>query len=287
MSKPTNTPTELEVSIVPNDICFLEHFRLTFISSTRTFCGIGKLGSAPCLGDSGGGFFMKQGRNWYLRGIISASLLSKNRTCDVSNHTIYSNIFDYYNWITEETGIQITSVVKAPPIDIITRSMWNANPPGPAVLYLTPPSKRIMISHTVTSECFDRLECIEMMQSIQRNHQTPAVDYNDIYCNFFIGGDGLILEGRGWKVRGEHTVGAKGSHNDAVCIAFIGNFQNHQPKQSMIDAFFKLLEHGVAINMLDLNYVINAQRDFHSSQSPGDAFYNIIRSWPRFRSTFQ
>lgn len=285
MGEPTNTPKELDVSIVTNEICFLEHFKLTFLSSQRTFCAKGKIGSAPCLGDSGGGLFMKHDRNWYLRGIISASLLTKNRRCDVTKHTVYTNVFDYSDWIMEKTGIQMTIVV--PPIDIITRSMWNANPPGPDVLYLTPPSKRIMIRHTVTIECDNRQECIGMMQSLQKNHRQNPPDYNDIYCNFFIGGDGLILEGRSWTVRGEHTIGETRSHNDAVCVAFIGNYQNHPPKQSSIDALFKLLEYGVAINMLDQNYVINAQRDFHSSESPGAAFYNIIRSWPRFRSALE
>lgn len=281
MGKPTNTPKELDVSIVTNEICFLEHYQLTFLSSQRTFCGKSKFNSAPCLGDSGGGFFMKHDRNWYLRGIISASLLANNRSCDVTKHTVYTDIFEYNDWIIEHTKIKLP----APAVDIITRSMWGANPPGPNILYLTPPSKRIMISHTVTIECRDRLDCIDMMQSLQRNHRQSPPDYNDIYCNFFIGGDGLILEGRGWMIRGEHTVGATRSHNDAICISFIGNYQNHPPKQSCIDAMFKLLDQGVAINMLDPDYVINAQRDFHSSISPGDAFYNIVKTWPRFRST--
>lgn len=158
--------------------------------------------------------------------------------------------------------------------------------PGPNILYLQPPSKRIMIGHTVTIECDDRPECISMMQSLQRNHrQKPNPDFNDIYCNFLIGGEGLIFEGRGWKVRGEHTVGATRSHNDAVCIAFIGNFQNQAPKQSQIDAMWKLINHGIDEQMLDPDYVINAQRDFYSGQSPGDAFYNVVKTWPRFRNS--
>lgn len=169
-----------------------------------------------------------------------------------------------------------------PVIEIITRSMWRASPPGPAVLYLNPPSKRIMIAHTVTPECNSREDCIEMMQSIQRNHLQSSQGFNDIHCNFFIGGDGMVLEGRGWKVRGEHTVSDTASHNDAICVSFIGNFQNHPPKQSQINALFELLDYGVSIGMLDLNYVINAQRDFHASVSPGDAFYNVVRTWARF-----
>lgn len=162
--------------------------------------------------------------------------------------------------------------------------MWNAAPSKPRVIYFTTTPNRIMISHTVTEQCETQQECVEMMRSLQRNDLNSPQNFNDIYCNFFIGGDGLILEGRGWSIRGEHTIGRQ-SHNDALCVSFIGSFQNQPPKQSNIDAFFKLIGHGVASKMLDPNYVINAQRDFHSSQSPGDAFYNVIKTWPRFRNT--
>lgn len=228
---------------------------------------------------------MKQDRLWYLQGIISSSLLTSNRSCDVTKHTIYTNILDFTEWILEKTDGKILFPTVLP-ISIVSRSMWNAAPPRPSILYLTPPSKRIMISHSVTEECENKQSCIILMQNIQRRNRQNPPDFNDIYCNFFIGGDGLIFEGRGWTVRGEHTKGKTVSHNDAVCVSFIGDFRKHPPKQSNIDALFKLLAHGVAINMLDPNYVINAQRDFHSSESPGDAFYIIIRGWTRFRSTY-
>lgn len=227
-------------------------------------------------------FVKGSNNNWFLRGIVSASLLRDQGVCDVTKHSIYTNLPSFTAWINEKTGVK-PAITKSP-IEIITRSMWKAAPPKPDILYLSPPSKRIMIGHTVTETCDNRNECILMMQSLQRNDQGNH-DFNDIYCNFLIGGDGLILEGRGWTVRGEHTVSNTQSHNEAVCVAFIGNFQSSPPKQSEIDAFFKLLDHGVATNMLDANYVINAQRDFHSSQSPGDAFYNIIKTWPRFRNS--
>ena len=255
------------------------------MSSKRTYCAISNQGAGPCKGDSGGGFFYKDDVHWFLRGIVSAAVLSNNGSCDVTKHSVFTNVYDFIDWITEQTGVK--TFVPHKPIEIIyiTREMWHALPPKPNILYLTTPSKRVMISHTVTEECDDLRKCKEIMQSLQRNNQKNLQDFNDIYCNFFIGGDGLILEGRGFTVRGEHTVGANQSHNDALCVSFIGNFQEHPPKQSNIDAFFKLIEHGVAIKMLDPNYAINAQRDFHSSQSPGDAFYSIIKTWSRFRNT--
>lgn len=244
----------------------------------RTFCAkSGDDVSGVCLGDSGGGFYVKFGRNWFLRGIVSSSLLD-NGTCDVTKHSVHTDLVNFNQWLIETTGIKASS---DPPFEIITRAMWHAQPEGPDKILLKPPSKRIMISHTVTDECDNLQECIETMQNMQRHHLEQT--FNDIHCNFFIGGDGLVFEGRGWKVRGEHTRTDSVTHNDAVCVAFIGNFMKHEPKQVNIDAMFKLIEQGIARNMLTSNYVINAQRDFHPSLSPGDAFYRKIQTWPNYR----
>lgn len=238
--------------------------------------------SGVCLGDSGGGFYVKFGRNWFLRGIVSSSL-TNNRSCDVTKHSVHTDLVDFTEWLQAITGIKIKTST-GPTLKIITRAMWNLYQlEGPNKILLEPPSKRIMIAHTVTDECDDLQECIEIMQSMQRFHLDQ--DFNDIHCNFFIGGDGLVLEGRGWKVRGEHTRNGVTSHNDAVCVAFIGNFSKHEPKQVNIDALFKLIQQGIDSNMLEANYVINAQRDFHASLSPGDAFYRKIRTWPKFKKT--
>lgn len=264
----------------------MAHYQLTFIASQRTFCGKGENGGGPCLGDSGGGFFVKKDRKWFLRGIVSASLLNSNNTCDVTKLSIFTNVPDYSNWILQSSGLDLTETPLTTPknnsLEIITRSMWNAAAPGPDVLLLSPPSKRIMISHTVTEECLNLNDCAAQLQAMQATNQ--KTDYNDIYCNFFIGGDGLIFEGRGWTVRGEHTVSSTQSHNEAVCVSFIGNFQQAPPKQSCIDAFFKLLDHGVSTNKLAADYAINAQRDFHSSESPGAAFYKVIKTWPQYKN---
>lgn len=225
---------------------------------------------------------MKHGRNWFIRGIVSSSIITSDGSCDLTKHSIFTNMFDYIEWIAEKTGVEFDRSTDSSEFEIITRSMWGALPPKSAIIYLQPPSNRIMISHTVTDECDNKEECIEFMQSIQRNHQ-QAQSFNDIYCNFFIGGDGLVFEGRGWTIRGEHTIGHGISHNDAICVSFIGDYQNHPPKKSQIDALFKLIDRGIATNMLVENYAINAQRDFHVSLSPGDAFYNVIKTWKQFR----
>ena len=56
-----------------------------------------------------------------------------------------------------------------------------------------------------------------------------------------IGGDGRIYVGRGWDARGEHKYG----HNDAIGVAFIGNFKGAEPSQLQIDGFKSLMETGL------------------------------------------
>lgn len=215
------------MTIIENQECFLDHYQLTFISSNRTFCAKADSNQGPCMGDSGGGFFVSNGHKWYLRGIISSALIS-NGTCDVTKHSVFTDIYKFIDWIAKETGIPLVRDLALKNLKIISRSEWNAAPPGPDLLKLEPPSKRVMISHTVTEQCHSRDECIEMMLSLQANARRDPPDLNDIYCNFFIGGEGLIFEGRGWTVRGEHTVGER-SHKDALCVSFIENFRYGSP----------------------------------------------------------
>lgn len=148
------------------------------MSSDRTFCAKSTAGG-PCLGDSGGGLFVKQTQHWYLRGIISGTILDRNESCDIAKHSIFTNFFKFTDWIIQETGLKITDTLDPPvttttttsprPLPsllMVTRSMWNAAPSGPDILYLQPPSKRVMIAHTVTGECHTQDDCAELLQNI-------------------------------------------------------------------------------------------------------------------------
>lgn len=64
------------------------------------------------LGDSGGGLFMKVGRNWFLRGIVSSAIV-KDGTCDVTGHSIFTNIFYFTEWIGDKTGVRSDSPTAA------------------------------------------------------------------------------------------------------------------------------------------------------------------------------
>lgn len=93
-----NIPKELKMPIWDNEHCFLESNEFTAISSRRTFCGGSRDGRGVCSGDSGGGLFVKSNGAFYVKGLVSASLVRDGK-CDVSNFSIFTDISQFYSWI--------------------------------------------------------------------------------------------------------------------------------------------------------------------------------------------
>jgi secreted trypsin-like serine protease len=48
---------------------------------------------------AGGGFFVKVGKLWAMRGIVSASLKNNFGECDVESYTIYTKVVNFSYWI--------------------------------------------------------------------------------------------------------------------------------------------------------------------------------------------
>ncbi|XP_070501502.1 uncharacterized protein [Chironomus tepperi] len=94
-----NIPKILETPIHSNEDCFLKNYLLAQLSSKRTFCGGTGTGSGVCIGDSGNGLFVTDGTSYYLRGIVSASLLNVNRECDVDTYSVFTDVTKYIDWI--------------------------------------------------------------------------------------------------------------------------------------------------------------------------------------------
>jgi len=83
-----------------NEECFYTSDVLLKISSKRTFCGGSRDGTGICLGDSGNGLFVERQNVFYLRGIVSSSLMTLF-SCDVNNYAVYTNALKFYDWISE------------------------------------------------------------------------------------------------------------------------------------------------------------------------------------------
>lgn len=107
-----NIPKQIKISIHSNERCFLESKELIDVASLRTFCGGDRNKTGPCNGDSGGGVFVKMGNVFYLKGIVSASLVISNQ-CDVTNYAIYTNVDKFYDWIQNPTE-QLTGAQSRP-----------------------------------------------------------------------------------------------------------------------------------------------------------------------------
>lgn len=112
-----NLLKQVDLKAVSNEHCFLRNYILAQISSNRTFCA-GSERSGPCLGDSGGGFYVKSGKHWIMQGIISAAIMNDN-DCDTDTFSIYTNVNLFTLWIksviegTGPTGIYLIALNKS------------------------------------------------------------------------------------------------------------------------------------------------------------------------------
>ncbi|CRL03693.1 CLUMA_CG016756, isoform A [Clunio marinus] len=98
-------PRQIDLKVVTNEVCYENKFMAGLISS-RTFCAIGENGSGPCKGDSGGGLYMKANIKWFIKGIVSSSLLTDEGMCDVEKYSIFTDVAKFSNWIAKEMDIE-------------------------------------------------------------------------------------------------------------------------------------------------------------------------------------
>ncbi|RLU18216.1 hypothetical protein DMN91_008572 [Ooceraea biroi] len=157
---------------------------------------------------------------------------------------------------------------------IIGRTQWTSTPAG-AVNYLIIPILYVVIHHTVTPECNSRQECTSRVDGI-RGYHMDDLGWDDIGYSFLIGGDGNVYEGCGWTREGAHTYGY---NKKSIGIAFIGNFQNKDASQEMLNAAHKLIECGKDQGILRSNVRVIGARQVRQTSSPGNQLYEQIQDW--------
>lgn len=137
---------------------------------------------------------MQHNRYWYIRGIVSSSIFRDDGSCEVSLPSIYTDVTKFKEWILKLIGSEKREEGTPETLKIISREMWNAKPPKPNIIYLELPNKRIMVSHTVTSECENENECSELIRNMQGNHmRMPSPNFNDVNSYFFFLHDNVII----------------------------------------------------------------------------------------------
>ncbi|KAK7789608.1 hypothetical protein R5R35_012668 [Gryllus longicercus] len=97
--------------IVSQETCLRSdnHFYIKY-TSENTFCAGFRNGTTVCNGDSGGGLNIKlanpeQGnqRTWYLRGVVSLSMLEVgDQTCDSHNYVVFTDVAKYMSWVFQQ-----------------------------------------------------------------------------------------------------------------------------------------------------------------------------------------
>ncbi|XP_011170467.2 peptidoglycan-recognition protein 1-like [Solenopsis invicta] len=163
--------------------------------------------------------------------------------------------------------------------NIIGRTQWT-NVPAGDVNYLIIPIPYVIIQHTTTNTCNTRETCTARVNSVRRHHM-DTLGWDDIRYSFLIGGDGNVYEGRGWTREGGHTYGY---NKESIGIAFIGNFQNKEASQNMLDIAHQLIKCGKSQHILRNNVRVLGARQVTASTGPGNQLYTQIQNWPEWSS---
>jgi N-acetylmuramoyl-L-alanine amidase len=161
---------------------------------------------------------------------------------------------------------------------IVSRQEWSARPPLLPLVTLVTPVANVVILHTASKNCLSQYNCSALVRQIQDGHTNKK--YDDIAYSFLVGGDGNVYEGRGWDTRG-----AFGYHynNISIGVAFIGTFSSVAPNARQIHAGQQLIAKGVELGKVSPDYKLLAHRQIRDTESPGDAFYEILKTWPHWQ----
>uniref|UniRef100_A0ABI7Z481 Peptidoglycan recognition protein 4 n=1 Tax=Felis catus TaxID=9685 RepID=A0ABI7Z481_FELCA len=161
--------------------------------------------------------------------------------------------------------------------NIVPRSAWEARKTHCPKMNL--PAKYVVIFHTAGRTCIMSDECHLLVQDIQ-SFFIDRLNSCDIGYNFLVGQDGVIYEGVGWNVQGSRAPG----YNDiALGIAFMGTFLGTPPNAAALEAAQNLIQCAVDKEYLTPNYLLVGHSDIVNTLSPGEALYNIIKTWPHFK----
>ncbi|KAL6068750.1 hypothetical protein STEG23_029913 [Scotinomys teguina] len=173
-------------------------------------------------------------------------------------------------------GIAFFGAQEACP-NIVPRSAWGARESHCSKMTL--PAKYVIILHSAGRTCSQSNECRILVRDLQ-SWFMDRLNTCDIGYNFLVGQDGGVYEGVGWNSQGSRTDG----YNDiALSITFMGVFTGSPPNAVALEAAQDLIQCAVAKGYLTPNYLLMGHSDVSNTLSPGQALYNIIKTWPHFK----
>lgn len=161
----------------------------------------------------------------------------------------------------------------------VGRAAWGSRTTNTAVLPIRP-APFVVVHHTAGAQCTTQDACSAQMRNMQNFHMNTH-GWADIGYNWCIGGDGRAYQGRGWGRMGTH---APGYNNQSAGICMMGTFTNAIPSVAMRNALQQLINCGVALGHLRTDYWLIGHRQASATECPGTAFFNNLRTWPRFNA---
>jgi len=120
-----NTPRILDTPIIGYHNCSKDH-NYDNLLSHRTVCGGQADGTGVCNGDGGSGLIVFENRTYYLRGIVSASLLNNINTCNLNAYSIFTDAVEFYMWLSNNHSTNLQSLIEEKRrLEEKSRELWS------------------------------------------------------------------------------------------------------------------------------------------------------------------
>ncbi|XP_011382425.1 N-acetylmuramoyl-L-alanine amidase [Pteropus vampyrus] len=161
------------------------------------------------------------------------------------------------------------------------RCVWGAAPYRGHPTPLRLPLGFLYVHHTYVPAlpCTTLASCAANMRSMQRFHQDTR-GWDDIGYSFVMGSDGYMYEGRGWHWVGAHT---RGYNSRGFGLAFVGNYTAELPVEAALRVVRDVLPRcAVRAGLLRPDYKLLGHRQLVPTDCPGDALFQLLRTWPHF-----
>ncbi|KAK2140077.1 hypothetical protein LSH36_1491g00069 [Paralvinella palmiformis] len=163
---------------------------------------------------------------------------------------------------------------------MIKRDEWGAlNPRQEQVI--SGIADNVIVYHTGSGTCntmgFSGQNCQQCLQDescakqavLALQDQDMSSGKDDIRYNFLIDQNGVIYEGRGWSVVGQHTTGR---NDKTIGIGMLGDFSSSEPSLASQTALKNLISCGEAAG------VLSRGSDFTTGPAiSGKAFYDMVQ----------
>uniref|UniRef100_A0A336N4D1 CSON011123 protein n=1 Tax=Culicoides sonorensis TaxID=179676 RepID=A0A336N4D1_CULSO len=171
-----------------------------------------------------------------------------------------------------------TSNTTPVPLRIIPRKEWQ-RVPNYATKPLKTPAKQIIISHTgavleneFPTGCDTNEQCTKFAVKLE-DYYINKQSWSDLPYNFFMGKDGYVFEGRGWKLDGSFR---SSFGDDCLSIGFLGNYNKFVLSPIQKELLFTLIDDGLS-EIIDENHEIIGQCQIRENDNPGKYVYEEMR----------